>query len=85
MVAFDQDDVVATASGTALAAMFSPSEVFLVNAISPGFALNSAAMSKAFDVAAVRSEFPVTKRMLYLDSAHQTPLAASVRAALVVR
>lgn len=39
-------------------------------------------MSPLFDVAAVRSEFPVTKRMLYLDSAHQTPLAASVRAAL---
>lgn len=39
-------------------------------------------MTPAFDVAALRSEFPVTKRMLYLDSAHQTPLAASVRAAL---
>jgi selenocysteine lyase/cysteine desulfurase len=34
------------------------------------------------DIAAVRSEFPVTKRMLYLDSAHQTPLAGRVRAAL---
>lgn len=39
-------------------------------------------MTPAFDVAALRSEFPVTKRMLYLDSAHQTPLAASVRSAL---
>lgn len=39
-------------------------------------------MTHTFDVAAVRSEFPVTRRMLYLDSAHQTPLAASVRAAL---
>lgn len=39
-------------------------------------------MTYHLDVAAVRSEFPVTKRMLYLDSAHQTPLAASVRAAL---
>ena len=29
-----------------------------------------------------RSEFPVTKRMLYLDSAHQTPLATSIRDAL---
>jgi selenocysteine lyase/cysteine desulfurase len=34
------------------------------------------------DLSAVRSEFPVTKRMLYLDSAHQTPLAGRVRAAL---
>ena len=39
-------------------------------------------MIERFDIAAVRREFPVTKRMLYLDSAHQTPLAASVRAAL---
>lgn len=39
-------------------------------------------MSDRFDVSAVRGEFPVTKRMIYLDSAHQTPLAASVRAAL---
>src|SRR5262247_3901670 len=39
-------------------------------------------MTEHFDVAAVRREFPVTKRMLYFDSAHQTPLAASVRAAL---
>ena len=39
-------------------------------------------MTQPFDVAAIRAEFPVTRRMLYLDSAHQTPLAASVRAAL---
>lgn len=39
-------------------------------------------MTPAFDVAAVRNEFPVNKRLLYLDSAHQTPLAACVRAAL---
>jgi selenocysteine lyase/cysteine desulfurase len=38
-------------------------------------------MTEHFDVAAVRREFAVTKRMLYFDSAHQTPLAASVRAA----
>lgn len=30
----------------------------------------------------VRGQFPVTKRILYLDSAHQTPLATNVRAAL---
>jgi selenocysteine lyase/cysteine desulfurase len=39
-------------------------------------------MQSGFDVAAVRREFPVVQRMLYLDSAHQTPLASSVRAAL---
>lgn len=39
-------------------------------------------MISPLDIAALRSEFPVTKRMLYLDSAHQTPLATSVRAAL---
>jgi cysteine desulfurase / selenocysteine lyase len=32
--------------------------------------------------AAVRNEFPVTQKLLYLDSAHQTPLANSVREAL---
>jgi cysteine desulfurase / selenocysteine lyase len=42
----------------------------------------SVSMIERFDIAAVRREFPVTQRMLYLDSAHQTPLAASVRAAL---
>lgn len=35
-----------------------------------------------FDIAAVRREFPVVQRMLYLDAAHQTPLATSVHAAL---
>lgn len=40
-------------------------------------------MTTYFDVAAVRSEFPVTKHILYLDSAHQTPLAASVQNALL--
>lgn len=40
-------------------------------------------MSNHYDVAAVRREFPVTQRMLYLDAAHQTPLATSVREALM--
>ncbi|TDR89583.1 aminotransferase class V-fold PLP-dependent enzyme [Enterovirga rhinocerotis] len=40
-------------------------------------------MSRHYDVEAVRREFPVVERMLYLDSAHQTPLAASVRDALL--
>jgi len=40
-------------------------------------------MSRHYDVAAVRSQFPVTDRFLYLDSAHQTPLATSVREALL--
>lgn len=35
-----------------------------------------------FDVAAVREDFPVTRRLLYLDSAHQTPLSRTVRQAL---
>ena len=39
-------------------------------------------MSAHFDVDTVRSEFPVTKHFLYLDSAHQTPLATSVKGAL---
>ncbi|MHA7685035.1 aminotransferase class V-fold PLP-dependent enzyme [Cupriavidus sp. PET2-C1] len=39
-------------------------------------------MTNQFDLSNVRGEFPITKRMLYLDSAHQTPLATSVRAAL---
>jgi cysteine desulfurase/selenocysteine lyase len=39
-------------------------------------------MVERFDNAFARLEFPVTQRMLYLDSAHQTPLATSVRAAL---
>lgn len=40
-------------------------------------------MSRHYDVAAIRRQFPVTERMLYLDSAHQTPLATSVRDALL--
>jgi selenocysteine lyase/cysteine desulfurase len=40
-------------------------------------------MSRHYDVAAVRRQFPVTEHMLYLDSAHQTPLASSVRDALL--
>jgi selenocysteine lyase/cysteine desulfurase len=40
-------------------------------------------MSPHYDVAAVRREFPVMERILYLDSAHQTPLATSVRDALL--
>lgn len=39
-------------------------------------------MAESFDPSAVRRQFPVTGRMLYLDSAHQTPLASSVRAAI---
>jgi len=39
-------------------------------------------MTEYFDMAAMRREFAVTKRMLYFDSAHQTPLAGSVREAL---
>ena len=40
-------------------------------------------MTERFDVARVRREFPVTSRMLYFDSAHQTPLATCVRSALM--
>jgi cysteine desulfurase/selenocysteine lyase len=39
-------------------------------------------VAEGLDVAAARREFPVVRRMLYLDAAHQTPLASSVRAAL---
>ena len=39
-------------------------------------------MAEGYDVAAARREFPVLRRMLYLDAAHQAPLASSVRAAL---
>jgi cysteine desulfurase/selenocysteine lyase len=39
-------------------------------------------MADRFDLAKARNEFPVVQRMLYLDAAHQTPLASSVRAAL---
>jgi cysteine desulfurase / selenocysteine lyase len=34
------------------------------------------------ELAALREEFPVTRRLLYLDSAHQSPLSRTVRAAL---
>jgi selenocysteine lyase/cysteine desulfurase len=40
-------------------------------------------MRPTFDVSAVRRQFPVTQRMLYLDAAHQAPLAASIRDALI--
>jgi len=36
----------------------------------------------AIDIETIRKDFPVTKRMLYLDSAHQTPMASCVRNAL---
>lgn len=39
-------------------------------------------MTTLFDHETVRDEFPVTRHMLYLDSAHQTPLATRVRVAL---
>ncbi|MDN8618449.1 aminotransferase class V-fold PLP-dependent enzyme [Variovorax ginsengisoli] len=39
-------------------------------------------MSASLDINTVRQEFPVTKRMLYLDSAHQTPMPNCVRSAL---
>jgi len=39
-------------------------------------------MIERFNIADARREFPVTQRMLYFDSAHQTPLAGSVRKAL---
>lgn len=39
-------------------------------------------MTVAIDTQSIRQEFPVTKRMLYLDSAHQTPMANCVRSAL---
>ncbi|WP_144632120.1 aminotransferase class V-fold PLP-dependent enzyme [Bordetella genomosp. 13] len=36
----------------------------------------------SYDIEAVRAQFPVTRRFLYFDIAHQSPLAACVRAAL---
>jgi selenocysteine lyase/cysteine desulfurase len=39
-------------------------------------------MNATEKLAAARSQFPVTKRLLYLDSAHQTPLSTNVRAAI---
>lgn len=40
-------------------------------------------MTKTLDISAVRHQFPVMQHLLYLDSAHQTPLATSIRDALV--
>lgn len=39
-------------------------------------------MQERFDLKAVRREFPITERLLYFDTAHQAPLAASIRSAL---
>jgi len=39
-------------------------------------------MKRYFDVEEVRQEFPITRRMLYFDSAFQAPLAVSVKAAI---
>ena len=39
-------------------------------------------MSALLEIDSIRREFPVTQRMLYLDSAHQTPMATCVRQAL---
>lgn len=40
-------------------------------------------MPQGFDVDQIRALFPVTGRMLYLDSAHQAPLSTPVHAALL--
>lgn len=39
-------------------------------------------MSQSISLPGVRELFPVTRRMTYLDSAHQTPLSAPVRSAI---
>lgn len=39
-------------------------------------------MTAPIEIATIRREFPVTQHMLYLDSAHQTPLAGPIRDAL---
>lgn len=39
-------------------------------------------MDTRFDLSSIRKEFPVTRKFLYFDCAHQAPLASSVRAAL---
>lgn len=44
--------------------------------------VHNASRAGAVELAALREEFPVTRRMLYLDSAHQTPLCRTVRKAL---
>ena len=40
-------------------------------------------MSNIITAETVRNEFPVTSRMLYLDSAHQTPMANCVKEAFI--
>ncbi|WP_232666509.1 aminotransferase class V-fold PLP-dependent enzyme [Pseudonocardia sp. TRM90224] len=44
--------------------------------------LNKTGLNKTGLNAEIRAHFPVTDRMLYLDAAHQTPLAVPVRASL---
>jgi len=39
-------------------------------------------VAAGYDLEAVRAQFPVTRHLLYFDSAHQAPLAVCVRAAL---
>jgi cysteine desulfurase / selenocysteine lyase len=39
-------------------------------------------MSTSFDFSDIRREFPITERMLYFDTAHQAPLAVSIKRAL---
>lgn len=39
-------------------------------------------MNYSYNVSEIRNEFPVTKNILYLDTAHQSPLSTPVRAAL---
>src|SRR4051812_31692979 len=39
-------------------------------------------MSRHYDVAAVRREFPAAENMVYLDSGFQTPLCRPVKAAI---
>jgi selenocysteine lyase/cysteine desulfurase len=47
-----------------------------------GGAQQETEMSRHYDVDAVRREFPVADRMVYLDSGFQTPLARPVKAAI---
>lgn len=44
--------------------------------------MHASSANASFDIAAIRREFPITQRMLYFDSAHQSPLAASVKRAI---
>jgi cysteine desulfurase/selenocysteine lyase len=39
-------------------------------------------MQAGSDIATLRGDFPVTRRLLYFDAAHQAPLSATVKAAL---